>query len=396
MATAGDLRDTYRMRAWALDRLVAEVERLSIRGLPRAEYFRELSLRIQRTIPFDGACWRGLDPQTLLITTVNPEDLFERGLVPPEFHVSGAQIIYASEYERDDINALAALARRRVPVGILRQATGGHPEQSARYRQLFAPIGQTDELRAVFRIRRRAWGSVQLGRRGISHFTPQEARAISRLSRPIAEGWRASILAETARRPEHDRAPGLVILGPHDEVELITPAAREMLDLLRCRSPAVLSTGAPPTAVRALAAIARRHGRDQPGRLVRGLLVPTSDGWLALDASLPEGSSSERVAIVIQRATSEQTAPLRLEAHGLTPREREIATMLVAGHTTTDLAQHFCLSPHTVQDHASAIYEKTGVRNRRELTARIFHEQYRPHLTGPAPVNQDTVPNRPS
>jgi DNA-binding NarL/FixJ family response regulator len=70
--------------------------------------------------------------------------------------------------------------------------------------------------------------------------------------------------------------------------------------------------------------------------------------------------------------------------------------MLVAGHTTTDLAQHFCLSPHTVQDHASAIYEKTGTRNRRELTARIFYEQYRPHLTGPAPVNQDTMPNRPS
>jgi DNA-binding NarL/FixJ family response regulator len=384
------------MRAWAPDRLVVEVERLSLRGLPRAEYFRELSLRLQRTIPFDGACWRGLDPQTLLITTVNPEDLFERGLVPPEYQVTGAKIIFASEYERDDINALAALARRRVPVAILREATDGHLERSARYRELFAPIGQTDELRAVFRIRGRAWGSVQLGRRGSSHFSAQEARVMARLSRPIAEGWRASILAETARRPQHDRAPGLVILGPHDEIELITPAAREMLELLRCQSPAVLSSDTPPTAMRALAGIARGQGRDQPGHFPRGLHIPTRDGWLSLDASLPEGGSSDRVAIVIQRATSEQTAPLRLEAHGLTQREREIATMLVAGHTATDLAQHLCLSPHTVQDHAKAIYEKTGTRSRRELTARVFYQQYQPHLAGPAPVNENAGAAHPS
>jgi DNA-binding NarL/FixJ family response regulator len=214
---------------------------------------------------------------------------------------------------------------------------------------------------------------------------------MARLSRPIAEGWRASILAETARRSEHDRAPGLVILGPHDEIELITPAAREMLELLRCQSPAVLSSDTPPTAMRALAGIARGQGRDQPGRFLRGLPIPTSDGWLVLDASLPEGGVSDRVAIVIQRASSEQTAPLRLEAHGLTQREREIATMLVAGQTATDVAQQLCLSPHTVRDHAKAIYEKTGTRNRRELTAKVFHEEYRPHLTGPAPVNQSAA-----
>jgi DNA-binding CsgD family transcriptional regulator len=363
---------------WGPERLIAEVERLTMRGLPRSDYFRELSLRLRRTIPFDGACWRGLDPDTLLITTVNPEDLFERGLVPPEFYVSGAEIVFASEYERDDVNTLSALARRRVPVGILREATAGHPERSARFRELFAPIDQSDELRAVFRTRGRAWGSVQLGRRGTSHFTSREARLMARLSRPIAEGWRASILAEAARRLDDDHVPGLLILGPHDEVELITSQARDLLASLRC--PAIVRSDLVPTGVRAVSARARKRARRDGGRAPCGVLLPAPEGWLALHASLPEGPSSGRVAVVVQRATSDQSAPLRLEAYGLTPRECEIAGMLVGGHTSAELARRLCLSPHTVEDHAKAIYDKTGTRNRRELTARVFYENNRTHL----------------
>jgi hypothetical protein len=209
--------------AWAPERLVEEVERLSIRGLPRHDYFRELTLRLQRTIPFGGACWHSLDPRTLLMTSVDPTDLYER-LLPPEIRAVGRQAMLASEYQRDDVNTFAELARRRIPVGTLLEATAGCPERSARYRELFAPVEASDELRAAFVARKRGWGSVVLARRGSRPFTTTETRLIARLSGPVAEGLRAAIRSDAVRAPESANAPGLVVLGPRNEIEMITPS----------------------------------------------------------------------------------------------------------------------------------------------------------------------------
>lgn len=369
--------------AWAPERLVEEVERLSIRGLPRHDYFRELTLRLQRTIPFGGACWHSLDPRTLLMTSVDPTDLYER-LLPPEIRAVGRQAMLASEYQRDDVNTFAELARRRIPVGTLLEATAGCPERSARYRELFAPVEASDELRAAFVARKRGWGSVVLARRGSRPFTTTETRLIARLSGPVAEGLRAAIRSDAVRAPESANAPGLVVLGPRNEIEMITPSARELLDAMRRDSPGTPDP-APPPVVLALAASARNHARDHPDGVHSGLPVPTSQGWLSLHASLPDGTSSDRVAIILQPARSDETAPLRLEANGLTPREREITMLLVSGLTTTELASRLYLSPHTVHDHVKSIFSKTGTRNRRQLVAQIFYEEYLPKIAKSAP-----------
>jgi len=135
-----------------------------------------------------------------------------------------------------------------------------------------------------------------------------------------------------------------------------------------------------------VAATARRAG---PHGEPTVLHVPTRAGWLTLHASLPEGAASDRVAIVIQGTAAEHAAPIRLEAYGLTAREREIATLVARGLTTQELADRLVLSPWTVQDHLKAIFDKTGTRSRGELRARIFHEEYLPALAARAPLNAD-------
>jgi DNA-binding CsgD family transcriptional regulator len=40
------------------------------------------------------------------------------------------------------------------------------------------------------------------------------------------------------------------------------------------------------------------------------------------------------------------------------------------------MAERLCISPLTVQDHVKAIFDKVGVRSRRELVAHIFGEHY--------------------
>jgi DNA-binding CsgD family transcriptional regulator len=77
---------------------------------------------------------------------------------------------------------------------------------------------------------------------------------------------------------------------------------------------------------------------------------------------------------------------VRLEACGVTRREREIAALLAAGLSNAEIAGKLVLSPYTVQDHVKSLFEKTNVGSRQELVARVFLDDYLPHLTHRTPL----------
>lgn len=58
---------------------------------------------------------------------------------------------------------------------------------------------------------------------------------------------------------------------------------------------------------------------------------------------------------------------LRPRDFGLTPREMEIVTLVVAGYSNPDIAQRCSISEQTVKHHVSNIFDKLGVSNRLEL-----------------------------
>ena len=134
-----------------------------------------------------------------------------------------------------------------------------------------------------------------------------------------------------------------------------------------------------------LAADVRRRGRE--GRTAAPLHVPTSSGWLTLHGSLPDGTTDSRVAIVVQPAGEDYALPLRLEVFGLTPREREIATLVARGLDTAAIAERLVISPWTVQDHLKAIFTKTDTRSRRELLAQVFFHDQLPGIVAHDPLN---------
>jgi DNA-binding CsgD family transcriptional regulator len=69
-----------------------------------------------------------------------------------------------------------------------------------------------------------------------------------------------------------------------------------------------------------------------------------------------------------------------LEAYELTPRERQTATLVLGGRSTDQIAAELCISPQTVQQHLKAIFDKIGVRSRRELVAQLFARHYAPRI----------------
>ncbi len=57
----------------------------------------------------------------------------------------------------------------------------------------------------------------------------------------------------------------------------------------------------------------------------------------------------------------------RQKRFGLTPRELDIVSAVVAGFANREIAEHFKISEDTVKHHLSNIFDKTGVSTRLEL-----------------------------
>jgi DNA-binding CsgD family transcriptional regulator len=373
---------------WQLDRLEESVSLLGRRGLPRDQYFAEVAARLRRVIDCDAMCWHTLDPLTRLMTSDAPHELIGAGIFTPESAPAAGATIVASEYLREDFNTFAGLAAQRVPVGVLSAATRGRPQRSARYREALAPSGIPFEMRAAFVVRGRCWGAVHLARREDGQdFSAEDVDALASITATVADGIRTSLRFDAARGPDDGTAPGLVVLDGANNVELITAPARGLMAALR--SPAVAQDEeSPPIALIALATFARSraHGAGPKGDVVA---VPSPSGWITLHASLPEGRAGGQVAIVLERAAGPETTAVRLEAHGVTPREREIATLLAQGLSNNEIAATLVLSPYTVQDHMKSLFEKTGVGSRQELVARVFLDHYMPRLAQQTPLTSD-------
>ncbi len=60
---------------------------------------------------------------------------------------------------------------------------------------------------------------------------------------------------------------------------------------------------------------------------------------------------------------------IRKQPPRLTPRERDIAQLVVTGLKNKEIAQRLAISPGTVKVHLMHIFEKAGIQDRIELAA---------------------------
>ncbi len=58
-------------------------------------------------------------------------------------------------------------------------------------------------------------------------------------------------------------------------------------------------------------------------------------------------------------------------------------TLVLRGRSTADISRSAGVSPHTVQDHLKSVFDKTGVRSRRDLVAPLFARHYLPDMSPP-------------
>jgi DNA-binding CsgD family transcriptional regulator len=133
------------------------------------------------------------------------------------------------------------------------------------------------------------------------------------------------------------------------------------------------------------AAIAAADTQIMPSSTVK---TPTGS-WLVLHGALLGRERTGEVAVFIQRAHPTLVAPLLLKAYGLTAREQEVAQLTLRGATAIQTAQRLAISPHTVNGHLKAVYEKTGAHTRGELSATLFFGEHLPRIQDRVPLGDD-------
>jgi DNA-binding NarL/FixJ family response regulator len=62
-----------------------------------------------------------------------------------------------------------------------------------------------------------------------------------------------------------------------------------------------------------------------------------------------------------------------LKTFGLTPRELEIVSAIVSGHSNRHIAERMSISEATIKHHLTNIFDKLGVYNRLELALFAIH-----------------------
>jgi DNA-binding CsgD family transcriptional regulator len=220
--------------------------------------------------------------------------------------------------------------------------------------------------------------------RSSPNFTPAEASFLAKLAPHLAEGLRTALLIGDGRvASTPPDGPGLLLLGDDLSLAAVTPAAEGWLaEVAKTDWP---SSSELPGAVYAVAArlLALESGGDYapPDLMPRMRLNTASGRWLVLHASRLRASDAEgRIAVIFEEARPSEIAPLIVDAYGLTKREGEITRLVLRGLSTTEVSNELYITPNTVRDHFKSIFDKVGVRSRRELVAGIFAQQYQPRM----------------
>ncbi len=347
----------------AADNLVAAVASACRSGLDADALRAAVLPRLRKAVPVDALWWASADPATLLFTRSYREEL------PAD---SGPYFV-DNEFLHTDVNKWTDLAKDPAGVRTLMQATDGHPARSDRYRDIFAPLGLQDELRAVLRVRDSCWGYLCLHREGPLAFSAEEARFVQRLTPHLAEGLRLGLLRQACSLASAADGPGLVMLAGDGAVAGMNDAAGQWLRDLGGRA----DGSDLPIEVSALAVRLRHLAATEPA--MPRLKVRTRSGrWAILHASWLYSQSEQAITVIIEKAAPAEVAPLIMAAYGLTERERTISALVARGLPTRQIASRLHLTADTVQDHLKSVFDRTGVHSRGQLVAAIFDRDYLP------------------
>ncbi|MEV0855324.1 helix-turn-helix transcriptional regulator [Nocardia fluminea] len=312
-------------------------------------------------------CWYTLDPASLLMTSH-----FHLGLAefPPQW--------LAAEYG-EERHGIVDVVRSATGLSTLHDTADGEPANHERWQRNMTMGGDQELIARLCTRSGEVWGALALYREpGAAMFDPAEKEFVATVAPALADGVRRALLIGQAGEPEYADSPGLLVLNSACEIESASAGVRRWL----CDLPdGDWDREKLPSAVVTLAARAFRHAADdRPGEVLVSRALTRSGTWVVLHGARLTSSAQTRVAVIIEPAHPSRIYPLLMSAYGLTDRERDVTRLVLQGASTTQIARDMTVSAHTVQQHLKSIFDKTGVRSRRDLVAKVFFTHYEPRF----------------
>ncbi|CAN5166080.1 LuxR C-terminal-related transcriptional regulator [soil metagenome] len=351
-----------------------------LRRRARSECIHQLELLAGSTLDVDSLrleamayLRRGIGFDMWCCPLVDPDSLIPYRPVVSEALPFGSRLphLLVQDQSADEIISRAKLARSRDNVWALSAATGGDLARSRRWRECAQPVGMGDELRGAIVDEHGCWGSFEaLRATDEPAFDAEDANLMSEAARILAPRLREASVSATDDGGIDEGRTGVLLIDEDLEPQGFTEAARDWFAILKAAEqaePTPLPTHVYAVVGRLLAA----EAGDEPRRLPR-VRVRTGDGrWAIIEAARMEGLPNA-IAISVHGATAEDVLALIARAHGLTARERELVALVLEGLDTRQLAERMFISRYTVQDHLKSVFDKLGVRSRRELVTGMF------------------------
>jgi DNA-binding CsgD family transcriptional regulator len=363
------------MSSLSVDRTRSRLESLSTAGFDMNSFSNAAAEVLRQAVPFSAACMAPVDPATELVTgTIKWGGLGDDQDSEWAFW----------EYESDEEWNFQTTVGRPGGVTSTHTETNGQPEQSTRHREFYKQTFDfDDEMRVALRADGVTWGFCALFRDGSkSAFTPAEMSFVSTVAPLLARGFRTGLVVGSVSSVSASVGPAVIIVDGSDNIVQASLGAEPRIAELG----GTIGKSALPFPLRNLVGSTRAFALGRHDRIPRMRLRTRSGGWLVAHASpllSPDGSSTN-VVLTIEEARPPDVIPLVVAAYGLTPREQAVVQLVLQGVSTAEIASKLHLSAYTIQDHLKSIFEKAGVRSRRELNARIFFDQYAPRMAGGA------------
>lgn len=307
--------------------------------LDATRFRRELRRLLARVVAFDAYCVNTADPETRLVTSSIGDGLSARD----------ARRLFAIEGRGTDFNALASLQGACT----MHDATGGHPERSERMRRIFLPLGLGDELRAPLDAWNARWGYLHLFRDRRQR--PFSASEVGRVASSLSAMGHALRRAAMLHAATAAGGAGVMLFDRAGRPRGANVEARGWVDALGEDVGGSVPHLLVVAGLRAWSGPVVAHHRTPGG------------AWVSAHGSRLE----RRAAVVLGGSTTAALRPIWMRGHGLTTREREVASLVLDGHTNASVASQLEIGVQTAKDHVKAIFRKTATCGRGELLAKF-------------------------
>ncbi|HDR7703858.1 TPA: helix-turn-helix transcriptional regulator [Bacillus thuringiensis] len=320
---------------------------------------------IRKVIDFDAACFTTIDPISFLSTGAFTDESVEK--IHPQ--------LFMNEFLEDDFNKFKCLTEHSPHVASLSMATNGEQKKSSRYRNILKPANFGDELRGVCMSKGKCYGHLSLFRGSTSPaFHIDDCKYLATIVPIAGEALKKAVPIPFSEEKVIGTGTGTIIVSEEFNVLYWNQDGSEWLSNLRKYEQ--LNIKEIPRPIRAVCSKVKANEYNV-GCMNREekVCLPLAYGhFLIIRASKLEHTSSfqDGYIVLFERARPEEIFPLIMETYSFTMREKQVIRKILTGMSTKELAQEFCISIYTVQDHLKSIFEKTGVSSRNELVWEVF------------------------